>query len=132
MSQESLDETLVLEKKFDKALEEATYKVGLASESSRRPADEFEMNIRLAAEAAEYSSALFSLTHSLGDVYPDFKIDKKAEPSLLISESAEALKKAGELRRSSKVEAYANLRKAADYLKTAYFNQVKKSRKRAS
>lgn len=90
------------------------------------------MNMRLAAEAVEFSSALFSLTFGLEDVNPEFKIDKKADPLALARSSAELLTKALELRQASAVDAYTNLRKAADFLKTAYLNQAKKTAKRTS
>ena len=90
------------------------------------------MAMRLAAEAVEYSSALFSLTYGLEDVDPEVKVDKKADPLALVRSSAESMKKARELQRTSPIDAYANLRRAADYLKTAYLSQAKKTAKRAS
>lgn len=132
MSAETLDEQRLLEEKLAKALEEASYKVGLALDPNPTSSAELEMAMRLAAEAVEYSSALFSLTFGLEDVNPEVRIDKKADPSALVRSSADLLKKVCELQRTSAVGAYANLRKAADYLKTAYLSQAKKNAKKIS
>ena len=121
-----------MEKKLDKALDEASHKVGVALDQTQGSSADLEMDMRLAAEAVEYSSALFSLTFGLEDVNPEFKIDKKAEPVALARSSAELLKKAREIRRASVVDAYTNLRKAADFLKTAYLNQAEKTAKSTS
>lgn len=90
---------------------------------------DMEMSIRLAAEAVEYSSALFSLTYGLEDLDPEIKVDKDKDPITLVKNSVEFLRRARELRQNSTAEAYTALRTAADYLKIAYLSQVKKSMK---
>ena len=130
MSAETLDEQRLLEEILAKALDEASYKVGLALDPNPTSSAELEMAIRLAAEAVEYSSALFSLTFGLEDVNPEVRIDRKVDPLALVRSSAELLKKVRELKRTSTVDAYTNLRKAADYLKTAYLSQGRKLRRK--
>ena len=132
MSAETLDEQRLLEEKLAKTLDEAANKVGLALDPNPTSSAEFEMAMRLAAEAVEYCSALFSLTFGLEDVNPEVRIDRKADPLALVRSSAELLKKVRELQRTSSVDAYTNLRKAADYLKTAYLSQAKKTAKKVS
>jgi hypothetical protein len=123
----AVEEQRVLEEKLDKALDEASSKVRYALDATVKPSTELEMSIRFAAEAVEYSSALFSLTYGLEDVDPEVKVDKKTDPAILVRDSAEFLRKAREVRARSPVEAYTEIRKAADYLKTAYLSQAKKS-----
>jgi len=49
---------------------------------------------------------------------------------MLVKGSLEALSRARELRGKSATDAYSSLRTAADCLKTAYLDQVKKSAKK--
>ncbi len=93
---------------------------------------ESEMGTRMAAEAVEYSSALFSLTYGLEDFDPAIKLDKGSNPLTLVNVAVRELQKARELRETSPKEAYSNLRAAADHLKLAYLQQVKKTTPRSS
>lgn len=130
MSETLSDEKKAFEDRLTKALDEAWSKVNRALEAPVSQTREWEMSVRLAAEAVEYSSAMFSLTHGLEDFDPPVKIEKKAEPQVLLRESGEELRRARELRRTSVREAYSSLRASADHLKIAYLNQVKKNAKK--
>ncbi len=127
MSQTESEDRKIFEEKLDKALDEAWSKVNDAFDQSTGRTEQQEMSIRLAAEAVEYSSALFSLTYGLEDLDPQVKVGKNQDLVVLVKDSLEALRRARELRGQSAPEAYASLRKAADYLKTAYLDQVKKT-----
>jgi hypothetical protein len=126
------DDRRLLEDKLDKAMEEAWSKLNIAVKSTAGESGESEMAIRLAAEAAEYSSALFSLRYGLEDLDPEVKIAKGRDSLGLVKDSVEALRRARELRPKSVTEAYSSLRTAADYLKTAYLDRVKKTAKKSS
>ncbi len=127
MSQTEAEDRKIFEEKLEKALNEAWAKVNDALDKSTKRTEQQEMSIRLAAEAVEYSSALFSLTYGLEDLDPQVKVGKNLDPARLVKDSLEALRRARELRRQSALEAYTSLRTAADYLKTAYLDQVKKT-----
>jgi hypothetical protein len=88
------------------------------------------MGIWLAAEAVEYSSLLFSLTYGLEDMDPKPKETRNEDLLILLKESLELLRQAREERGRSSIQAYASLRAAGHYLKTAHLNQVKKKTKR--
>jgi hypothetical protein len=130
LSETLSDDKEVFEDRLTKALDEAWSKVNKALEQSVEQSREWEMSIRLAAEAVEYSSALFSLTYGLEDLDPEVKIERKADPLVLLKESVEELKRAREMRQRSNTEAYSSLRAAADHLKIAYLNHVKKNAKK--
>jgi hypothetical protein len=125
------DDKKVLEDRLGKALDEAWSKANRALEGQEDQSDGFETKVRLAAEAVEYSSALFSLAYGLEDFDPEVSIEKKnIDSKALVKQSIEELRKAMELRKSSIAEAYSSLRAAADHLKIAYLDHVKKSAKR--
>jgi len=90
------------------------------------------MTLWLAAEAAEYSSALFSLAYGLEDLDPEVRITKGRGLPGLVKDSMDALRRARELRPKSIAEAYTSLRTAAGYLKAAYLDQSKKTAKKPS
>ena len=131
MAETLSEEQKVMEDRLGKALEEAWSKANLALEGQEEESDGFETRVRFAAEALEYSSALFSLAYGLEDFDPEVKIDKKnVDSKALVKQSVGELRKAMELRKSSTTEAYSSLRAAADHLKIAYLDHVKKSAKR--
>jgi hypothetical protein len=125
------DDKKVLEDRLGNALDEAWSKASLALEGLEGKSNGFEIKVRLAAEAVEYSSALFSLAYGLEDFDPEVNIAKKnIDSKALVKQSVEELRKAIELRKSSTTEAYSMLRAAADHLKVAYLDHVKKSAKK--
>ena len=130
VSEKAAEEKKIFEDRLEKALDEAWSKVNLVLDQTGTDSGELEMSVRLAAEAVEYSSALFSLTYGLEDADPEVRVRRNVDTLVLVKDSVEALKRARELREKSTVEAYSSLRTAADYLKTAYLDQVKRSAKR--
>ena len=132
MAENSSAEKKFLEEKVDKALEEAWSKVSIAVESTAKRLEQSTMTLWLAAEAAEYSSALFSLAYGLEDLDPEVRITRGRDFLELVKDSMEALKRARELRPKSVAEAYTSLRTAAGYLKAAYLDQSKKTAKKPS
>jgi hypothetical protein len=119
-----------LSDKLVKALDEAWTKLNVALDQTASEPKIFELKVHLAAEAAEYSSFLFSLTYGLEDFDPEVKVNRKQEPLALVKDSVEPLKRARELREKSPTEAYSSLRTAAETLQVAYLNQVKKITKK--
>ncbi len=132
MAENSSEEKKFLEEKVDKALEEAWSKVNIAVDSMAGKPKESVMALWLAAEAAEYSSALFSLAYGLEDLDPEVRITKGHGVPGLVKDSMDALRRARELRPKSIAEAYTSLRTAAGYLKAAYLDQSKKTAKKPS
>ena len=130
MSRGSSVEQKSLEAKLEKALDEAWSKVNIALDNASKSSVGYAMEIWLAAEALEYSSLLFNLTYELEDLKPVVKPRKHEGAMVLIKDSMELLKRAREGRHKSAADAYINLRTAADYLKTAHLDQVKKSTKK--
>lgn len=130
MSKESTVEQKSLESKLEKALDEAWSKLNIALENASKPSASYAMEIWLAAEALEYSSILFNLTYGLEDLRPAVKPRKHEAAIVLIKDSKDLLKRTREGRHKSAADAYVNLRTAADYLKTAHLDQVKKSTKK--
>ena len=120
----------MLEEKLTNALEEAWLKTNIALEQTSKRSDKFEMGIWLAAEAVEYSSLLFSLTYGLEDMDSTPKEIPSEDPLSLVKESLELLREAREARARSSIQAYAKLRAAGLYLKTAHLNNVKRKTKR--
>jgi hypothetical protein len=120
----------VLLDKLLKALDEAWTKLNVALDETVDELKIFELKVHLAAEAAEYSSFLFSLAYSLEDFDPVVKVNKKQEPVALMKDSIDPLQRARELREKSPKEAYTSLRTAAETLQVAYLNQVKKTTKK--
>lgn len=130
MSKGSPVEKESLESKLEKALDEAWSKVNIVLDKASKPSASYAMEIWLAAEALEYSSLLFNLAYGLEDLKPTVKSRKHEAAVVLIEDSIELLKRAREGRHKSAADAYVNLRTAADYLKTAHLDQVKKSTKK--
>jgi hypothetical protein len=130
LSKTSPGERKSLESKLEKALDDAWSKVNIALDNASRPSATFAMELWFAAEALEYSSLLFNLTYGLEDLKPAVKPRKHEEALVLVKDSVELLKLAREGRQKSATEAYVNLRTAADYLKTAHLDQVKKFTKK--
>ena len=119
-----------MESKLEKALDDAWSKVNIALEKTSKSSADVGLGIWLAAEAMEYSSFLFNLAYGLEDAQPVVKIRKGEAALVLVKDSVKLLKQAREGRRKSATDAYVNLRTAADYLKEAHLDQVKKSTKK--
>jgi len=119
-----------LESRLEKALEDAWSKVNIALDKTSRSSADVALEIWLAAEALEYSSLLFNLTYNLEDVRPTVKPRKGEAAQVLVKDSMELLKQVRAGRQRSAKDAYVNLRTAADYLKVAHLDQVKKSTKK--
>lgn len=130
MSGKSPVEQKFLEQKLERALDDAWSKVNIALDETSKSSADFAKGIWFAAEAVEYSSLLFDLRYGLEDVEPDVKIRKGEDPIVLIKDSLDLLKRARATRERSTADAYVNLRTAADYLKAAHLDQVKKSSKK--
>ena len=130
MSDRPIAEQKALESKLEKALDDAWSKVNIALEKASKPSTNLAMEIWFAAEALEYSSLLFNLTYGLEDLKPPVKPRKDEAASVLVKDSLELLRRAYEGRQKSATDAYVNLRTAADYLKTAHLDQVKKFAKK--
>lgn len=120
-------ERKLLESKLEKALDDAWSKVSIALDKAFKPSASFAMEVWFAAEALEYSSLLFNLTYGLEDLKPVVKPRKNEAAIVLIKDSIDLLRRTREGRHKSAVDAYVSLRTAADYLKTAHVDQVKKS-----
>jgi hypothetical protein len=127
LSERSPVEQDFLESKLEKALDDAWSKVNIALDKTSKSSADVALGIWFAAEAVEYSSLLFNLTYGLEDVDPTVKIRKGEAALILVKDSIEFLKRAREGRRKSATDAYVNLRTAADFLKAAHLDQVKKS-----
>jgi len=130
LSERSTAEEESLESRLEKALEDAWSKVNIALDRTSRSSADVALEIWFAAEALEYSSLLFNLTYGLEDVKPAVKLRKGEAALVLVKDSMELLKQVREGRRRSLPDAYVNLRTAADYLKVAHLDQVKKSTKK--
>lgn len=130
MSKTSPVEQKLLESKLEKALDDAWSKVDSVLWNASKPSTNFAMELWFAAEALEYSSLLFNLAYGLEDLRPAIKPRKHEEALVLIKDSMELLKRTREGRQKSAADAYANLRTAADYLKTAHLDQIKKFAKK--
>ena len=130
MSERSTAEEESLESRLEKALEDAWSKVNIALDRTSRSSADVALEIWFAAEALEYSSLLFNLTYGLEDVKHAVKLRKGEAALVLVKDSMELLKQVREGRRWSVPDAYVNLRTAADYLKVAHLDQVKKSTKK--
>ena len=130
MSKTSHVEQKLLESKLENALDDAWSKVSIALDKASKPSADLAMEIWFAAEALEYSSLLFNLAYGLEDLAPAVKPRKHVAAIVLIKDSMNLLKLAREGLQKSATGAYVNLRIAADYLKTAHLDQVKKSTKK--
>ena len=115
------EEQRMLEEKVSKALEETRTKLDAALDDLSNGGTESEKKVWWAEEAAEYSSLLYSLTYGLEDEDPPVPVRKRnAEPTSLVKESAESLRRATELRGKSSLEGYHNLRTAVYKLRQAH------------
>jgi len=130
LSERSPVEQEFLESKLERALDDAWSKVNIALDKTSKSSPDVALGIWFAAEAVEYSSLLFDLTYGLEDLEPPVKIRKVEAAIVLVKDSMELLKRVREGRRKSPTDAYVNLRTAADYLKVAHLDQVKKSTKK--
>ena len=119
-----------MESKLESALDDAWSKVNIALDKTSKSSADLAMGIWFAAEALEYSSLLFNLTYGLEDVKPTIKLRKGEVALVLVKDSMELLKRAREGRKRSVADAYVNLRTAADFLKAAHLEQVRKSNKK--
>ena len=127
MSDRSSVEQEYLESKLERALTDAWLKVNIALDKTSKSSADVAMGIWFAAEALEYSSLLFNLTYGLENVKPTVKLRKGEAALTLVKDSMKLLKRAGEGRKRSAADAYVNLRTAADFLKSAHLEQVRKS-----
>jgi hypothetical protein len=130
LSKTSPNEQKLLESKLEEALDDAWSKVNVALDKTSNSSADVALAIWLAAEALEYSSLLFNLTYGLDDLKPAVKPRKQEAAPVLVKDSMDLLKRAREGRQKSATDAYLNLRTAADYLKAAHLDQVKKSTKK--
>jgi hypothetical protein len=130
LSKRSPVEQKLLESKLEKALDEAWSKANIALDKASEAPANYAMEIWYAAEALEYSSLLFNLAYGLEDLKPKVKPRKHEAAIVLIKDSMDLLNRAREGRQKSPADAYVNLRTAADYLKTAHLDQVKKPAKK--
>jgi len=130
LSNRSSVEQEFLESKLESALDDAWSKVNIALDKTSKSSADVAMGIWFAAEALEYSSLLFNLTYGLEDVKPTVKLRKGEAALVLVKDSMELLKRAREGRKRSAADAYVNLRTAADFLKSAHLEQVRKSTKK--
>jgi len=130
LSDRSSVEQEYLESKLESALDDAWSKVNIALDKTSKSSADVAMGIWFAAEALEYSSLLFNLTYGLEDVKPTIKLRKGEVALVLVKDSMELLKRAREGRKRSVADAYVNLRTAADFLKAAHLEQVRKSNKK--
>lgn len=130
MSNRSPVEQKLLESRLEKALDDAWSKVNIALDNAPKASASFSMEVWLAAEALEYSSFLFNLAYGIEDLKPIVKPRRHEAATVLIKDSMNLLKLAREGRQKSAPDAYVNLRTAADHLKTAHLDQVKKLTKK--
>jgi hypothetical protein len=130
LSEKSPVEQKFLEQKLERALDDAWSKVNIALDEASKSSADFAKAIWLAAEAVEYSSLLFNLAYGLEDLDTEVRNRKREDPLILIKDSLDLLKRARERREGSSADAYVNLRTAADYLKAAHLDQVKRSSKK--
>jgi len=115
------EEQRMLEEKVSKALEETRTKLDAALDDLSNGGTESEKKVWWAEEAAEYSSLLYSLTYGLEDEDPPVPVRKRnAEPTSLVKESAESLRRATELRGKSSLEGYQYLRTTVYKLRQAH------------
>ena len=126
MTETESQEQQLLEEKLRTALEEAWAKASAALEEVVKGDEGDAKKVWLAAEAAEYSSLLYSLTYGLEDVDPPVRETKGRDAVDLVKESVEALNliRAGE--QTDQREAYGMLRIASHGLRTVYLASLKK------
>ncbi len=121
-------ERRILKDRLRDALDEAWTKVNAAFQDTTLEKPGFEKKIWLAAEAAEYSSLLFSMTYSLEDVDPPVDEKKNLDRVSLVKESVSLLRHVTNLRNKEPTDAYTSLRSAVHYLRRAYLGKPRKPR----
>lgn len=126
MTETESQEQQLLEEKLRTALEEAWTKANVALEEVVKGDEGDAKKVWLAAEAAEYSSLLYSLTYGLEDVDPPVRETRGRDATELVRESVEALNLIRTRKQTEQQEAYAMLRNAAHSLRTAYLAHLKK------
>ena len=125
MAEADDQEQRVLETKLNKALEEAWTKANAALEDTTKGVEGSAKKIWLAAEAAEYSSLLYSLAYGLEDVDPPPPEKKGLDTLSLVKESVAALSQVRTPGRLKREHAYETLRNSVHGLRTAYLNSLK-------
>ncbi|HEY4822572.1 MAG TPA: hypothetical protein VIH83_02680, partial [Candidatus Bathyarchaeia archaeon] len=118
-------EQRVLEASLNKALEEAWTKANAVLEDATRGLEGSAKKIWLAAEAAEYSSLLYSLTYGLEDMDPAPPEMKGKDTLSLVKESVAALSQVRTSNKRKQEQTYSTLRNAVHGLRTAYLNSLK-------
>ena len=118
-------EKRLLEANLNKALEEAWTKANAALEDATRGLEGSAKKIWLAAEAAEYSSLLYSLTYGFEDVDPPPPEMKGQDTFSLVKESVVALSQVRRSDKRKREQAYSTLRNAVHGLRTAYLSSLK-------
>ena len=102
-------------------MEEARAKLDVALEQLSKGGTDLAKKVWWAEEAAEYSSLLYSLTYGLEDEDPPVPVRKRnAEPTSMVKESDESLRRATELRGKSNLEGYRYLRTTVYKLRQAH------------
>lgn len=116
-----VEEQHLLEDKTGQALAEARTKLDIAMSELSKGGGDLVMKVWLAEEAAEYSSALYSLTYGLEDYDPPAPPKKRnADPSILVKESDPLLAQATNLRGKNPREGYTHLRTAVHKLRQSH------------
>ncbi len=128
MAESDLQEQQFLEKKLQEAIEETWAKANAARDETLKESESSAKKVWLAAEAAEYSCLLYSLTYGLEDVTPPLKETKGLDSKTLVNESLKALKLIRDQPMAKHEEAYRMLRNAAHGFQTAYMDSLKKQK----
>ena len=125
MAEADEQEQRVLEANLNKALGEAWTKANAALEDAARGLEGSAKKIWLAAEAAEYSSLLYSLTYGLEDMDPAPPEMKGKDTLSLVKESVAALSQVRTSNKRKQEQTYSTLRNAVHGLRTAYLSSLK-------
>ena len=119
----------VLEGKLEKALAEAETKTSKALDSVTNKTEEAEKDIWAAAEAAEYSSLVYALTHSLDDSTVTTTRKDDEETLTIVRDASQNLKRVQTVRKQpdkdSLLEGYKILRGTSDSLRNTYLRITK-------
>lgn len=117
-----------LEQKLVQAFQEALSKTELALSETLKKSEGFVKKIWAAAESAEYTSLLYSLTYDLQDYDPKVDKRRREDTTTLLKDALQSLKLAIQERESgASKNGYDALRTSAEYLKTAYLDQTRGS-----
>ncbi len=120
-----------LEEKLVQTFHEAVSKTELALSETLKKSEGFVKKIWAAAESAEYTSLLYSLTYDLQDYDPKVDKRRREDTTILLKDAIQSLKLAIQERESgASKNGYDALRTAAEYLKTAYLDQTRSSNRR--